>query len=117
VSDKLYLSMANTQVSPNDNASALGVPFTTHPHPDLYRPHSYPTPKRILVIGGGPAGLVTFRNLLERGWEGIERVELVERRDEVGGVWWVFDFCSIVYSQNARRWLDSSQLFSEIRFV
>ncbi len=43
------------------------------------------TPKRILVIGGGPAGLVSLRNLTDRGQ--FERVELVERRDDVGGVW------------------------------
>lgn len=42
-------------------------------------------PKRILVIGGGPSGLVTLRNLLERG--GFNEVHLVERRDDVGGVW------------------------------
>lgn len=42
-------------------------------------------PKRILVIGGGPTGLVALRNLTERGQ--FERVELVERRDDVGGVW------------------------------
>lgn len=42
-------------------------------------------PKQILVIGGGQAGLVSLRNLLELGQ--FERVELVERRDDVGGVW------------------------------
>jgi threonine dehydrogenase-like Zn-dependent dehydrogenase len=43
--------------------------------------------RRILVIGGGPSGLVALRNLTERGH--FDRVELVERRDNVGGVWWV----------------------------
>ena len=42
-------------------------------------------PQHILVIGGGPSGLVTLRNLTERGQ--FDRVELVERRDDVGGVW------------------------------
>jgi cation diffusion facilitator CzcD-associated flavoprotein CzcO len=42
-------------------------------------------PKRILIIGGGPTGLVTLRNLNERG--AFEEVQLVERRDDVGGVW------------------------------
>ncbi|THU77994.1 FAD/NAD(P)-binding domain-containing protein [Dendrothele bispora CBS 962.96] len=41
-------------------------------------------PKRILIIGGGPAGLVTLRNFIELGT--FERVELVERRDDVGNV-------------------------------
>ncbi|KAF5344518.1 hypothetical protein D9757_014150 [Collybiopsis confluens] len=43
-------------------------------------------PKNVLVIGGGSAGLVTLRNLVERGQ--FQRVELVERRDDVGGVWY-----------------------------
>nr|GAT43835.1 predicted protein [Mycena chlorophos] len=42
-------------------------------------------PRRILVIGGGPSGLVTLRNLLDRG--DFVDVQLVERRDDVGGVW------------------------------
>jgi cation diffusion facilitator CzcD-associated flavoprotein CzcO len=42
-------------------------------------------PKRILVIGGGVSGLVTLRNLRERGE--FDEVQLVERRDDVGGVW------------------------------
>ncbi|KAF7300464.1 hypothetical protein HMN09_00930400 [Mycena chlorophos] len=42
-------------------------------------------PRRILVIGGGPSGLVTLRNLLGRG--DFDDVQLVERRDDVGGVW------------------------------
>jgi len=44
-----------------------------------------PVPKCVLVIGGGPTGLVTLRNLTERGQ--FEHVELYERRDNVGGVW------------------------------
>ena len=48
---------------------------------------SLPTPKSVLIIGGGPCGLVTLRNLIERG--DFERVELVERRDDIGGVWYL----------------------------
>ncbi|TFK70881.1 FAD/NAD(P)-binding domain-containing protein [Pluteus cervinus] len=44
-------------------------------------------PRRILVIGGGPTGLVTHRNLTQRG--SFDRVELVERRDDVGGAWYL----------------------------
>ncbi|KAE9401858.1 FAD/NAD(P)-binding domain-containing protein [Gymnopus androsaceus JB14] len=43
-------------------------------------------PRKILVVGGGAAGLVTLRNLVERGQ--FEKVVLVERRDDVGGVWY-----------------------------
>ncbi|KAJ8082764.1 hypothetical protein AAF712_003657 [Marasmius tenuissimus] len=46
-------------------------------------------PRRILVIGGGPTGLATLRNLLDLGKGVFERVELVERRDDVGGVWYL----------------------------
>ncbi|KAJ7917178.1 hypothetical protein B0H13DRAFT_1995574 [Mycena leptocephala] len=46
-------------------------------------------PKRILVIGGGVSGLVTLRNLRERGE--FDEVQLVERRDDVGGVWYLDD--------------------------
>jgi len=42
-------------------------------------------PKRVLIIGGGAAGLVTLRNLVQLGQ--FDHIELVERRDNVGGVW------------------------------
>ncbi|KAH9475741.1 Calcium/calmodulin-dependent protein kinase [Psilocybe cubensis] len=46
-------------------------------------------PKRVLIIGGGPTGLVSLRNIKERGQ--FEHVELFERRDDVGGVWYYDD--------------------------
>ncbi|KAL1746136.1 hypothetical protein HDZ31DRAFT_81448 [Schizophyllum fasciatum] len=48
-------------------------------------------PRRVLVIGGGVAGLVTLRNLIKLGEQTghFDRVELVERRDDVGGVWYL----------------------------
>ncbi|KAJ7488166.1 hypothetical protein FB451DRAFT_1126537 [Mycena latifolia] len=46
-------------------------------------------PKRVLVIGGGASGLVALRNLRERG--DFDEVQLVERRDDVGGVWYLDD--------------------------
>lgn len=50
-----------------------------------------PRPRSCLVVGGGPSGLVTLRNLSQAdrqtGAPPFERVELVERRAEVGGVW------------------------------
>jgi len=41
--------------------------------------------QRILIIGGGPSGLVALRNLVERG--NFPHVRLYERRDDIGGVW------------------------------
>ncbi|CAK5276932.1 unnamed protein product [Mycena citricolor] len=52
-------------------------------------PSCTPSPRRILVIGGGVSGLVTLRNLLERG--AFDEVSLVERRDDIGGVWYLDD--------------------------
>lgn len=46
-----------------------------------------PRPRNVLIIGGGPTGLVTLRNFLERG--DYHNVQLVERRDDVGGVWYL----------------------------
>lgn len=51
---------------------------------------TFPSPKRIVVIGGGPAGLATLRSLTERGQ--FDKVALLERRDNVGGVWYVTPF-------------------------
>ncbi|KIK66724.1 hypothetical protein GYMLUDRAFT_238960 [Collybiopsis luxurians FD-317 M1] len=59
-------------------------------------------PKRILVIGGGPVGLVTLRNLIERG--NFEQVDLVERRDDVGGVWYLDDSASEEDKNTRPRW-------------
>ncbi|KAF7325050.1 hypothetical protein MKEN_00547600 [Mycena kentingensis (nom. inval.)] len=42
-------------------------------------------PRRVLVVGGGASGLVTLRNLLDRGE--FDDVQLVERRQDLGGVW------------------------------
>ncbi|KAK0541120.1 hypothetical protein OC835_000330 [Tilletia horrida] len=50
-----------------------------------------PRPKSVLIIGGGAAGLVTLRNLLQHGPGDapppFERVQLIERRKDIGGVW------------------------------
>jgi hypothetical protein len=42
-------------------------------------------PRRVLIVGGGASGLVTLRNLVDRGE--FAEVVLVERRNNVGGVW------------------------------
>ncbi|KAJ4477489.1 hypothetical protein J3R30DRAFT_3657868 [Lentinula aciculospora] len=57
-------------------------------------------PKRIMVIGGGVCGLVTLRNLIERG--SFDTVELVERRDDVGGVWYLDEHGAHVASKKPR---------------
>ncbi|KAF7337338.1 hypothetical protein MSAN_02259300 [Mycena sanguinolenta] len=46
-------------------------------------------PRRILIVGGGPCGLVSLRNLVERGQ--FDEVVLAERRADIGGVWYLED--------------------------
>ncbi|KAJ6596541.1 hypothetical protein B0H10DRAFT_2327165 [Mycena sp. CBHHK59/15] len=46
-------------------------------------------PRRVLIVGGGPCGLVSLRNLVDRGE--FDEVVLAERRDDVGGVWYLED--------------------------
>lgn len=54
-------------------------------------------PESILIIGGGATGLVTLRNLVEQvgtdslGTYPLFSPTLVERRDDVGGVWYWSD--------------------------
>ncbi|KAG6334858.1 hypothetical protein ID866_4234 [Astraeus odoratus] len=78
-------------------------PSVTLSHEDLKMPGSFHIadvawenllpciifPRRILIIGGGPCGLVTLRNCLYRGE--FDDVQLVERRDDIGGVWYQVD--------------------------
>lgn len=40
---------------------------------------------RVLIIGAGPFGLISLRNLTERG--SFQDVVLYERRSDIGGVW------------------------------
>ncbi|KAJ3740611.1 hypothetical protein DFH05DRAFT_430614 [Lentinula detonsa] len=59
-------------------------------------------PKRILVIGGGVCGLVSLRNLIEHG--SFDEVQLVERRDDVGGVWYLDEHGTNNASEKKPRW-------------
>ena len=58
------------------------------------------TPKRVVVVGGGPAGMEAARVACARGHE----VTLFERSDQLGGT---LRFASLVYEPNERllRWL------------
>lgn len=60
---------------------------TTTTDPSLQTTWMPPRPRRVLIIGGGPVGIVTLRNLLYRAE--FDTVQLVERRDQVGGVWYL----------------------------
>ena len=60
-----------------------------------------PAAKRIVVVGGGPAGLETARLATERG----HRVTVLERADQVGGA---LRFAALLYEPNLRllRWYE-----------
>ena len=67
--------------------SCLVNPSTGREHlwgGDLPPESAAETPRHILVVGGGPAGLEAARVAAARG----HRVTLVERRDRLGGQWW-----------------------------
>jgi 2,4-dienoyl-CoA reductase (NADPH2) len=64
-----------------------------------------PTPRHVLVVGGGPAGMETARVALLRG----HRVTLVEREPQLGGT--IF-FSSLVYAPNGEL---AAWLAAEIR--
>lgn len=66
----------------NPVVTCVGEPTSGHEteDPDWYAPT--PSPKEVLVVGAGPAGLETARVAMERG----HRVALVDRTDRVGGL-------------------------------
>ncbi|KAJ6617707.1 hypothetical protein B0H10DRAFT_2164370 [Mycena sp. CBHHK59/15] len=61
-----------------------------------------PNPRRILVVGGGPCGLVSLRNLIDSGQ--FDEVVLAERRDDVGGVWYLEDVPKSTPPRNRPFW-------------
>lgn len=54
------------------------------------KPLAQVTPRRVLVIGGGATGLAALRALVDEEPSArlpFEEVMLVERREDIGGVW------------------------------
>jgi len=44
--------------------------------------------KRVAVIGAGPSGLSAVRALADENV--FDTIRLFERRDEVGGIWYIY---------------------------
>jgi cation diffusion facilitator CzcD-associated flavoprotein CzcO len=65
-------------------------------------------PKNLLIIGGGPCGLITLRNCLHRGT--FTKVQLVERHDDVGGVWYVLQVLWLTLSLQYRTILEGIKI-------
>ncbi|MEU6268564.1 mycofactocin system FadH/OYE family oxidoreductase 1 [Saccharopolyspora shandongensis] len=65
----------------NPVISSVVEPGSGHEPVDLPPPGTDPAPKRVLVVGGGPAGMEAARILAERG----HAVELAERQQRLGG--------------------------------
>lgn len=65
-------------------------------------------PKNLLIIGGGPCGLITLRNCLYRGT--FTKVQLVERHDDVGGVWYVHQVLWLTLSLQYRTILEGIKI-------
>ncbi|UZJ55741.1 hypothetical protein CBS101457_005061 [Exobasidium rhododendri] len=69
-------------MTPSEDADARPPPFIRTPRP-----------KKILVIGGGSAGIAALRVLVGEGGVDVDgafhQVDLIERRDDIGGVWYL----------------------------
>ena len=52
---------------------------------DQFKPRRTDSPKKVMVIGGGPAGMEVARTLAERG----HRVALYEQEERLGGQWYI----------------------------
>ncbi|RXW19073.1 hypothetical protein EST38_g6793 [Candolleomyces aberdarensis] len=78
------------------------TPETVYNDVQLEDPFAVPIPKRVLIVGAGPAGLVSLRNLLERGK--FDTVQVVERRADIGGVWNLEPDAAAATSSTKPRW-------------
>lgn len=70
-----------------------GIPGEIQPVPEAQR-------KRVMVIGGGPAGMMAAQTLIQRG----HSVTLYEKSDKLGGL--LIDACLVPFKQLMREYLD-----------
>jgi cation diffusion facilitator CzcD-associated flavoprotein CzcO len=82
-----YNSLRPTTISFQLKSMTSTTPEPVYNDVQLDDPSVVPIPKRVLIVGAGPAGLVSLRNLLERGQ--FDTVQIAERRTDIGGVWYV----------------------------
>jgi 2,4-dienoyl-CoA reductase-like NADH-dependent reductase (Old Yellow Enzyme family)/thioredoxin reductase len=86
---------------------AEGISCSVNPrlqHEKLFVSHPTTSPKKVMVVGAGPAGMEAARTLAERG----HKVELYEQKDVLGGQWHIA-------SQQAQKKEDYSRLLTYLK--
>lgn len=89
----VYCYVCVSQIFLNESVKCAVNALTGHEHDTRIEPAA--TPRRILVIGGGPAGMEAARVAAERG----HQVTLVERSNRLGGTLF---FAGLAYPENGR---------------
>jgi 2,4-dienoyl-CoA reductase (NADPH2) len=89
----IYCYVCVSQIFVNERVKCAVNPMTGHEFEYVLTPTA--TPKHLVVIGAGPAGMEVARVAALRG----HRVTLIERSDRLGGTLF---FAGLAYAENAR---------------
>lgn len=89
----IYCYVCVSQIFINERVKCAVNPMTGHEFEYLLTPAA--TPKHLVVVGAGPAGMEAARVAALRG----HRVTLIERSDRLGGTLF---FAGLAYAENAR---------------
>jgi 2,4-dienoyl-CoA reductase (NADPH2) len=89
----IYCYVCVSQIFVNERVKCAVNPMTGHEFEYVLTPAA--TPKHLVVVGAGPAGLEAARVAAQRG----HRVTLIERSDRLGGTLF---FAGLAYAENAR---------------
>lgn len=89
----IYCYVCVSQIFVNESVKCAVNPLTGHEFEAAVEPAA--TPRHVLVVGGGPAGMEAARVAADRG----HRVTLVERSNRLGGTLF---FGALAYPENGR---------------